>query len=175
MARNVCITAVDGQTGFLIAELLLTNKQFSDKIDSLTGLAMDPDSPKAQELTSLGATIVPHIPGRQRGVAAALRKTGCDTLCLIPPAHRDKVDIALELAMAAKMAGTVQNVLLISSAGCDYAEREKQPRLREFIDIEGAVLSAKGDKNSPLGHSPCVIRWVSGVFAVGNIFADGIV
>ncbi|KAK3938828.1 hypothetical protein QBC46DRAFT_343201 [Diplogelasinospora grovesii] len=98
-----------------------------------------------------------HKPGREREVVGTLKKTGCDTICLIPPAHRDKFDISVELANAAKKAG-VQNVLLISSAGCDYAEREKQPRLREFIDIESIVLSAKGDADTPLGHSPCVIR-----------------
>jgi len=158
MSRNVCITAADGQTGFLIAELLLTDKRFSSKIDSLAGLVMDPASPKAKELATLGATVVPHVPGRERDVVAALKKTGCDTLCLVPPAHADKLDISIELASAAKKSGTVQNVLLISAAGCDYAERDKQPRLREFIDIESVVLSAKGDAGTPLGHSPCVIR-----------------
>ncbi|KAK0743840.1 hypothetical protein B0T18DRAFT_329456 [Schizothecium vesticola] len=156
--RNVCITSVDGSTGFLIAELLLTDNRFSSKIDSLTGLALDPSSAKATELAGLGAVIVPHTPGRERDVAAALKKANCDTLCLVPPAHVDKVDIALELASAAKRAGCVRNVLLISAAGCDYAEREKQPRMREFIDIEAAVLASKGDKGTELGHSPCVIR-----------------
>jgi hypothetical protein len=158
MTRNVCITSADGQTGFLIAELLLTGKDFAGKIDSLVGLAMDPSSPKAAELVSLGATVVPHNPGRERDVVAALKKTGCDTLCLIPPAHPSKFDISMELANAAMKSGTVQNVLLISSAGCDYAERDKQPRLREFIDIESLVLSTKGDASTKLGHSPCVIR-----------------
>jgi hypothetical protein len=158
MARNVCITSVDGQTGFLIAELLLTGKDFAGKIDSLTGLAMDPSSPKAAELVSLGATVVPHNPGRERDVVATLKKTGCDTLCLIPPAHPSKFDISVELANAAMKSGTVQNVLLISSVGCDYAERDTQPRLREFIDIESLVLSTKGDASTKLGHSPCVIR-----------------
>lgn len=156
--RNVCITSIDGSTGFLIAELLLTDNRFSSKIDSLTGLALDPSSAKATELAGLGATIIPHTPGRERDVANALKKTNCDTICLIPPAHADKVDIALELASAAKRAGCVRNVLLISAAGCDYAERDKQPRLREFIDIEAAVLASKGDKGTELGHSPCVIR-----------------
>lgn len=157
MARNVCITSVEGQTGFLIAELLLTDEKFKSQIDSLAGLTLDPSSPKAKELQTLGAVIVPHKPGRERDVVAALKKTGCDTLCLVPPARADKLDIALELTNAAKKAG-VANVLLISSAGCDYAEREKQPRLREFIDLESLVLSGKGDPGSALGHSPCVIR-----------------
>ena len=157
MTRNVCITAADGQTGFLIAELLLKEGKFHKQIDSLTALALEPTSPKCKELESLGAVVVPHEPGRERKMTQTLKKIGCDTICLIPPAHPDKFDICVELANAAKKAG-VQNVLLISAAGCDYAERDKQPRLREFIDIEQVVLSSKGDPNSPLGHSPCVIR-----------------
>lgn len=157
MSRNVCITAIEGQTGFLIAELLLTDEKFKKQVDSVTGLTMDPSSAKAKELKDLGATIVPHVPGRERDMVAALKKTGCDTICLVPPARKDKLDIAVELTNAAKKAG-VSNVLLISAAGCDYAERDKQPRLREFIDLENLVLSAKGDPSSPLGHSPCVIR-----------------
>ncbi|KAK4110217.1 NAD(P)-binding protein [Canariomyces notabilis] len=157
MTRKVCITAVEGQTGFLIAELILKNDRFKKKIDSVTGLSLDPSSPKAKELQSLGAVIVPHKPGREREMVNTLKKVGCDTICLVPPAHQDKFDITVELANAAKKAG-VSNVLLISSAGCDYAERNRQPRLREFIDIESVVLSAKGDPSTPLGHSPCVIR-----------------
>ncbi|KAL2164748.1 hypothetical protein VTH06DRAFT_43 [Thermothelomyces fergusii] len=157
MPRNVCVTAVEGNTGFLIAELLLTDEQFKQQIDSLTGLTMDPGSAKAKELQGLGAAVAAHRPGRERDVAGALRKAGCDTLCLVPPARADKLDVALELAAAARRAG-VANVLLLSSAGCDYAERERQPRLREFVDLEAAVLSAKGDPATSLGHSPCVIR-----------------
>jgi len=157
MSRNVCITAVDGQTGFLIAELLLKNGNFSRKIDSLIALTMDPSSHKAKELESLGAKIIPHLPGRQRAMVATLKQSGCDTLCLIPPAHHDKLDITLELVNAAKKAG-ISNILLISSAGCDYSDPAKQPRLREFIGIESEVLSTKGDLNTTLGHSPCVIR-----------------
>ncbi|KAF3071353.1 hypothetical protein CFAM422_006199 [Trichoderma lentiforme] len=157
MSRNICITAVEGQTGFLIAELLLKEGKFARQISSLTGLALDPSSPRAQELTELGGKVVHHQPGRERVMVKALKEIGCDTMCLVPPAHRDKLDITLELANAAKKAG-VSNVLLISSAGCDYADSKKQPRLREFIDIESAVLATKGDAGTPLGHSPCVIR-----------------
>ncbi|KAK4641029.1 hypothetical protein QC762_608780 [Podospora pseudocomata] len=155
--RNVCITAVDGQTGFLIAELLLKEERFKKQITSLSGLSLDPTSAKAKELESLGAVIVPHNPGREREMVNALKKIGCDTICLIPPAKEDKFDICVELTNAAKKAG-VQNVLLISAAGCDYAERDKQPRLREFIDLEALVLAEKGNADVALGHSPCVIR-----------------
>ncbi|KAK3294586.1 uncharacterized protein B0H64DRAFT_190662 [Chaetomium fimeti] len=157
MTRNICITSADGQTGFLIAELLLTDDKFKQQLTSLTALTLDPSSAKAKELQALGAVVVAHRPGRERDVAAALQEAGCDTLCLVPPARADKLDVALELASAAKKAG-VANVLLISAAGCDYAERDGQPRLREFVDLESVVLSAKGDPGSALGHSPCVIR-----------------
>jgi len=157
MTRNVCITAVEGQTGFLIAELLLKEGKFHRSIDSLSGLTTDPSSPKAKELESLGVKIIAHHPGRERAVVQVLKKAGCDTICLIPPARHDKFDITVELANAARKAG-VSNVLLISSVGCDYADPVKQPRLREFIDIESTVLANKGDPDTPLGHSPCVIR-----------------
>lgn len=163
MTRNICITAADGQTGFLIAELLLSKgNKFAQNITSVTALLLGSDpgisSVKADELVALGAKVVPHIPGRERDVIKTLRNIACDTLCLVPPAHRDKLDITLELVDAAKKSGVVSNVLLISAAGCDYADPILQPRLREFIDIEAAVLSSKGDPTTPLGHSPCVIR-----------------
>ncbi|KAL5618051.1 hypothetical protein FOVSG1_000273 [Fusarium oxysporum f. sp. vasinfectum] len=157
MSRNICITAVDGNTGFLIAELILKHRDFSRKVDSVIGLTLHPDSPKAKELQDLGAKIVVHKPGRLREMAKTLQDTGCDTICLVPPAHEHKLEISEELVHAAKKAD-VPNVLLISSAGCDYAERGKQPRLREFIDLETLVMEAKGDPNVSTGTSPCIIR-----------------
>ncbi|KAH6874548.1 hypothetical protein B0T10DRAFT_586092 [Thelonectria olida] len=157
MSRKICITAVDGQTGFLIAELILKNRDFTRKIDSVVGLTLNPKSDRAQELQGLGATIVTHVVGRVRAMTKTLKDTGCDTLCLVPPAHEDKFDICSELAHAAKKANVI-NVCLISSAGCDYADPRKQPHLREFIDLENLVLEAKGDVSTATGGSPCVIR-----------------
>ncbi|KAF2271451.1 NAD(P)-binding protein [Westerdykella ornata] len=155
--RNICITAADGNTGFLIAELILTDDTFKTKVDSLSVLALHPTSGRAKELAQLGAKVIPHKPGRMRDMVTTLQQSGCDTICLIPPAHKEKYDITVELANAAKKAN-VPNVLFISSAGCDLAERDKQPHLRQFIDLETLVLSAKGEGSTPLGHSPCVIR-----------------
>jgi hypothetical protein len=157
--RNVCITAVDGNTGFAIAELILTHADFSKKVDSVTGLAMDLKTQKAQELQSMGATVVPHVPGRLKDMAKSLKMMNCDTVCVVPPAHAEKYDICVELVEAAKQVG-IPNVCLISSAGCDYADSKKQPRLREFIDLETLVMQTKGDTNTPTGGSPCVIRYV---------------
>ncbi|KAK0733551.1 hypothetical protein B0T26DRAFT_669954 [Lasiosphaeria miniovina] len=157
MSRNICLTAVEGQTGFLVAELLMKESKFSSQVDSLTGLTMNPSAPKIKELESLGVNVVTHKPGRERAVITTLKQTGCDTICLIPPTRLDKCEITLELVHAAKKAG-VPSVLLISSAGCDYADPVRQPRLRQFIDIETAMLSTKGDTGTATGHSVCIIR-----------------
>jgi uncharacterized protein YbjT (DUF2867 family) len=92
-----------------------------------------------------------------REMVKTLKESGCDTVCLIPPAHQNKFEITVELANAAKKAD-VPNVLFISSAGADLAERDKQPNLRQFVDLETLVMAAKGDGSSSLGHSPCIIR-----------------
>ncbi|KFA45616.1 hypothetical protein S40293_08625 [Stachybotrys chartarum IBT 40293] len=157
MTRKICITSVGGHTGFAITELILQRREFSRKVDAVVGLTLDPDSERVQVLKGLGVAIVPHLPGRVRDMVKTLRDTGCDTICLVPPAHKDKYDISVELVEAAKKA-KVPNVCLISSVGCDYAEKKRQPRLREFIELETLVLRAKGDPSTPTGTSPCVIR-----------------
>jgi hypothetical protein len=164
MSRNVCITSVEGNTGFLIAELLLSDENFSKEIGAVHGLTLNPDAQRCKDLQSLGATIVPHRPGRLKNVAADIRDTKADTLCLVPPASRDKIDITAEMIEAAKRAN-VPNVVFLSAAGCDLAERDKQPRLREFIHLETLFLSTKGDPSSMTGHCPVVIRCVSSVTA----------
>ncbi|RHZ61304.1 hypothetical protein CDV55_106381 [Aspergillus turcosus] len=157
MSRNVCITSVEGNTGYLIAELLLSDENFSKEIGTVHGLTLNPNAQRCKDLQTLGATIVPHRPGRLKNVAADIRDTKADTLCLVPPASRDKIDITAELIEAAKRAN-VPNVVFLSAAGCDLAERDKQPRLREFIHLESLFLSTKGDPSSMTGHSPVVIR-----------------
>lgn len=157
MSRNVCISAVDGQTGYLIAELLTTDQKFSSKVNSVCGLSLHPTSAKCKELQKLGVTIIPHKHGKVKDMAATLKESGADALCIIPPAHKDKVDITMELVTAGKKAG-VPNVCLVSSAGADMADAKKQPHLSEFIEIEQLVMEAKGDAKTPTGTSPVVVR-----------------
>jgi hypothetical protein len=157
MSRKLCITAVDGQTGYLIAELLLTSAQFSNKLDSIIGLSLEPHSSKCKALGKLGVNIVHHVPGTEKKMVNILKSSKADSICIIPPAHTDKYQITLELIAATKKAG-IQNVCLLSSAGADLASAEKQPRLREFIEVENLVLSTKGDPSTATGHSPVVIR-----------------
>jgi nucleoside-diphosphate-sugar epimerase len=72
---------------------------------------------------------------------------------------QDKIEITKTLLEAAKKAKTVQNLVFLSSAECDYAEEGKQPRLREFIELERLAMAAKSDPSSEqTGHSPCIIR-----------------
>ncbi|KAL2807776.1 NAD(P)-binding protein [Aspergillus granulosus] len=157
MSRQLCITAVDGHTGFLIAELILTDQNFKKAIGSVTGLSLSPNADSCKELEGLGAKIVPHKPGRLRDMVSTLKSVGADTMCLIPPAHKDKFDVTVELIEAAKKAN-IANVCFLSSAGCDLAERDKQPRLREFIDLEALFMASKGDPLTSTGHSPVVVR-----------------
>ncbi|RPA86985.1 NAD(P)-binding protein [Ascobolus immersus RN42] len=161
-SRNVALTATEGHTGHLIAELLLSDADFKNHLNSVTCLTMNPSHANNEALKKLGADIVEMVPGKPDELVDSLKKNKVDTFCLIPPATETKVELCEELVEGAKKAG-VQNMLLISSAGCDLAERDKQPRLREFVDIESLVLNAKGDAENPLGHSPCVIR--AGIYA----------
>jgi hypothetical protein len=98
MSRNVCISAIDGQTDFLIAELLLSNQTFSGKVNSVCGLTLHPISAKCKELQKLGVTIIPHKPGKVKDMAATMKESVADALCIIPPAHKDKFDAPVSLA-----------------------------------------------------------------------------
>jgi hypothetical protein len=157
MPRNICITAVDGHTGFAISELLLTNDNFKKKIGTVVGLSLRPNHAHCKELSQMGAKIIPHKPGKLREMVKNLKDTAADTLCLIPPAHKEKLDITAELIEAAKKAG-IPNTCLISTAGCDVAEAEKQPHLRSFVQLEALFMSAKGDSSTSTGTSPVIIR-----------------
>ena len=167
MSRSIAITAVDGHTGFLIAELLLTDDTFKKKIRTVAGLSLNPHSESAQELSSLGAKIVPHKPGDLKTMVSSLQELKADVMCLIPPAHKKKYDITVELIEATKQAG-IPNVCFLSSAGCDLAERDKQPSLRQFIDLETLFMASKGDASTSTGHSPVVIRYYSPGFPLSK-------
>lgn len=170
MSRNVCITASEGNTGFLIGELIMTDPAFKNQVTSVTCLTMNPDHDRCKELGKLGAKVVRHRFGRVRDTVKTLQDTESDTLCLVPPAHRDKVDITIELIEAAKKAN-VPNVLFLSAAGCDVAERTAQPRLREFIDLETRFMNTMGDPTTSTGNSPAIIRYSSIIYTVqGCVF-----
>ncbi|KAI0039782.1 NAD(P)-binding protein [Auriscalpium vulgare] len=161
MSRNLCITSADGQTGHLVAELLLTDERFGSKLASLVLLAQDTsklaDLDTQMEPGFPQVTVVEHVPGDASALASLLKEGEVDTIFVIPPASEDKMALTQEMVDAVREAG-VRNVVLLSAAGCEYADPGKQPHLREFIDIEAMVLKNKGDTSTEAGHSPCVIR-----------------
>lgn len=156
MSRNLCITTADGQTGHLIAELVLTDDAFASKLKSVTCLSLHPE--KCEDLKELGAVIVPYKSGNLKALVSSFKDSGADTVLLIPPAHESKVKLAVEMIKATREAG-IQNTVLLSSAGADLAERDQQPHLREFIDIEALFMETKGLSDTPAATSPCIIRY----------------
>ena len=122
----------------------------------MIGLTLYPNSEFAKELAGLGANIVSHKPGRVKGIVKTLRDSGTDTLCLILPAHENKLDLTTELVEAAKKAN-VPNVCFISSAGYDLLNGIVSRDCVSLL-IWKLVFYLKGDSLTAKGHSPVVIR-----------------
>lgn len=158
--RNIAITSTEGHTGHLIAELLLTDDGFRQNFTNLACITLNPSAERNKSLEKLGAVIVPFTPGDAKSKASllkAMKTSKIDTICLVPPAVENKLELAKELMEVVKE-GDVPNALLISSAGCDLADPEKEPRLREFIEIENLFMEPKGDPETKAGLCPVVIR-----------------
>ncbi|TRM60613.1 hypothetical protein BD626DRAFT_549593 [Schizophyllum amplum] len=146
-----------GQTGRLILELLTTSEEYTDKYAGLTALVFSEDAKASVEAEDFPVQVLVYDPKDEPALVKAMEAV--DTCLLIPPARKDKAKITATLLKAAKKAKSVTNLVFLSSAGCDYAERDKQPRLREFIDLEKLAMESKSDPNTgDTGHSPCIIR-----------------
>jgi len=156
-SRCLIVTTGEGQTGHLIAELLLTDEHFSSRLARLYVATCNSEHQHIADLEKKGAFIVACTPGDLKGTTKAFMHTGADTILVVPPSVDNKLNASKEMLQATKNA-KIPNVVLLSSAGCDMAERDTQPRLREFIDIESELMAAKGTE---IRHSPCIIRWGS--------------
>ncbi|KAH8077488.1 hypothetical protein BXZ70DRAFT_962536 [Cristinia sonorae] len=156
--RNILVTAAEGQTGRLLVELLLTDDTYSKKFASLTALVFSEDAKSSlDEFTDQGLKVLVYDPDDEDALVQGMEAV--DTCMLIPPARKDKAKITKTLLTAAKTATTVTNTVFLSSAGADYAERDTQPRLREFIDLEALAMQPKQDSSTgDTGHSTCVVR-----------------
>lgn len=158
MPRKICIAGIDEYIGFAVAEVLLTDKRFSANIGTLVGLSLKPNSQDCKALADLGAKILTHKPGKAAGgVAETLKNLDADTICIIPPDHKDKLAVAIELIDAVKHA-KIPSVCLISFAGCDLADKKKHPKLSEHFKIETLILKAGWEFNINAECSPVVIR-----------------
>lgn len=157
--RKIIVTAADGQTGHLTADLLLTDDELKEKHSGVT--LMCGDTSRCDDLAELGCEVVSidYEDDSVDDLANKMKESGADTIYLIPPASGKKLEFVEKMVEATKQAN-IPNVLFLSSAGCDLAEREDQPHLREFIDMEKMVLETKGDPDTETGHSPCIIRLV---------------
>ncbi|TFK81930.1 NAD(P)-binding protein [Polyporus arcularius HHB13444] len=155
-SRRILVTAGEGQTGRLIIDLLATDDDYTSKYDELTALVFSEEAMSILEEYE-SVKVILYDPKDDEMLVKSMELV--DTCLLIPPARKDKAKITRQLLEAAKKAKTVQNLVLLSSAGADYAERDKQPRLREFIDLEVLAMQPKGDPSTgDTGHSPCIIR-----------------
>ncbi|KWU44507.1 hypothetical protein RHOSPDRAFT_29150 [Rhodotorula sp. JG-1b] len=153
--RVIAVTAAEGYTGSALLELLASD-QFKNSYSKLVGLTFgEPkDDVKAiLEDAGIETMMVDEIDEKM------IKELGVDTLCIIPPANKEKMALVKQILTLGKKAKSVQNVVLVSSAGADYAERDKQPRLREFIDLEVLAMQPKSDPSTgDTGHSPCIVR-----------------
>ncbi|KAI0688597.1 hypothetical protein BC835DRAFT_1284307 [Cytidiella melzeri] len=154
--RNILITAGEGQTGRLLIDLLATDDTYRSKYQSLTALVFSEEA--ASVLAEFEEVkVLVYDPSEKETLLEAMQ--AIDTCMLIPPARKDKAKITRTLLQVAQEAKTVTNLVFLSSVGCDFAEHSKQPRLREFIELEALALQPKSDPESgDTGHSPCVIR-----------------
>ena len=122
--RHIAITAANGHCGQAILELLLMNASFQGHYDSVTALVHHPNQENLEELKSMGAHVVDI--NKAKDLTAVMSKI--DTLVCIPPASEDKLKHVKMVLKAASEAKNVTNLILLSSAGCDYANRDEQVR-----------------------------------------------
>ncbi|PIL26453.1 hypothetical protein GSI_12211 [Ganoderma sinense ZZ0214-1] len=154
--RKILVTAGEGQTGRLVIDLLATNEDYMHKYGELTALVFSEAAKSVLEEYE-AVKVAVFDPSDEEALVKCMEAV--DTCLLIPPARKDKSQITRTLIEAARKAQTVQNLVLLSSAGCDYAERDTQPHLREFIDLEALVMQPKGEPDtSDAGHSMCIVR-----------------
>lgn len=130
--RNICITAADGQTGHLIAELLLTDDHFKKHFDSIACLALDPS--KCKDLEKLGAHVVAHEPGRVSKMANVLKKTGVDAIMVIPPTHVDKVSLPI-CAIKVELVSWLTRSLVRHHPRAHYRHEESRGAQRVFPQL----------------------------------------
>lgn len=132
---NICVTSADGYTGHHFIEFLLHNSEFKNNVNNIYGLAFDPK--ECKDCEQAGAKICQVDMGKLDECFK-----NCDSLFLIPPARTGKLDFCYKFIDAAKKAG-VNNVLFLSTAGADLANKNQQPHLAEFIDIENNLKQAQ--------------------------------
>ncbi|GAA5831974.1 hypothetical protein JCM11251_002769 [Rhodosporidiobolus azoricus] len=155
--RVIGVLSAEGYTGSAVIELLFTDGKYKGKFDKLVGITFgEPVSPDVKAIHEEYSVETMSI---DEATEDTIKKAGIDTALIIPPARSDKLELVKSFLKVAKKAKSVQNVVLLSSAGADYADADKQPTLRQFIDSEVLAMQPKSDPSTEdTGHSPCVVR-----------------
>jgi hypothetical protein len=109
-----------------------------------------------------GANIITHKPSTDSPYSVdqmikTLKEAGCDAMCIIPPAHKNKFTITQELIVAIKEEN-IQNILFMSNTGGEMAERSEQPHLRDFTDLECLVMAEDKKGEKVTGQSHVIVR-----------------
>ncbi|KAK4047482.1 hypothetical protein OIV83_005394 [Microbotryomycetes sp. JL201] len=152
--RNIGVLSAGGHTGLAVCDLL-TSDMFKKDVTSVTALCYGKHG--QDDLKEMGCVVLDITNADVDDLTASI--SGIDTMLVIPPAVSDKVKIVRTATKAMKQSKQVTNVCLLSSAGADYANRDQQPHLREFIDLETAVMQPKSDpETEDTAHSPCIVR-----------------
>ncbi|GAA5995538.1 uncharacterized protein JCM10292_005238 [Rhodotorula paludigena] len=154
--RVLAVTAAEHHTGSALLELILSEATYADAFSKVVGITFG--EPVADAKAVLDEYNVETLKADGLDVDT-LKKLGVDTICLIPPPIKEKTKAVKQVLDLAKQVKTVQNLVLLSSAGCDYADAKKQPHLREFIDLEILAMAPKSEPSTEdTGHSPCIVR-----------------
>ncbi|KAI0365819.1 hypothetical protein BV20DRAFT_704975 [Pilatotrama ljubarskyi] len=145
------MTAGEGQTGRLIIDLLATDDDYVNEYEGLTVLVFSVQVKSALEEYDAVKTVV-YDPNDEEMLVKAMPMV--DTYLVIPPARKVTKLRSPALSLRQRRKRRLSRTSSCSQAwGADYAERDKQPRLREFIDLEALAMQPKGDPSTgDAGH-----------------------
>jgi uncharacterized protein YbjT (DUF2867 family) len=137
--KTICVTSVEGWTGFTIAQALTTCKEPSFNV---LGISQNPDKVDPSIRT------VPF--GEADAMASHLSNVDC--MILVPPAGHNKVEVARRMIKACKDAN-VKHVLVVSSIypQGDKDIEHKYPCLNEFRMMEQMATDSGI-------HDLCIVR-----------------
>ncbi|CAG8486994.1 1518_t:CDS:2 [Ambispora leptoticha] len=144
MAPKIIVTAVDGWTGYEIVKHI-TTPDLVNKFGEIYATSEGPETiadvaelKQKKEVTFLEIDSSKNLSKMEEVFKKA------EIAVLIPPAKTDKLQRSKNLIEACKTAG-LKKVVLISMAAADVADKQKQPHIAEFQQIEHEAKQAGFD------------------------------
>lgn len=151
-SRKIMVTAAETLAGRYLIDLLMTEPHRSRYL-TLTAMCFSIEA-AATFANYEGLNVVVYDENNKRALRGYM-ETWADTCMLIPPARADRAAVTRTLIDAARAAQHVRSLVLLSAAGCEYAEYNRQPRLRELVELEAAACAPVA---AAPGFSACVVR-----------------